>query len=169
LFGLGLAVWDNYRESAEVGKGMQPGSRESRFESQRHKIIRSVTSPLGFFVLALLSLEAFIGSVVIFGNLPTVERTVFIGVGILSLLLIVGAVVYLVVNHPRNLVFTDSSHLRIAELTVFGTEAHPLDPHEVEMKTSIPGPPVPPQPANLMLLGQGSQGAIGCNDTGTDQ
>ncbi|MFH0891300.1 MAG: hypothetical protein V1867_00805 [Candidatus Falkowbacteria bacterium] len=80
-------------------------------EESRSDIISAITSPLGFFVLALLIVEAFIAIVLVFSDLALDKKYygMCLGVGIFVLLIII--VFLLVWFKPRHLMFGEKSHL----------------------------------------------------------
>jgi len=92
--------------------------------SGREKILTGVGSPLGFFGLALLIVEAFfIGAGWVF-NLPVETRTNMVWAGLAVFVFIVAIVVVLVIWVPQNLVFTEKSHLQFAAL--YGAKRNPI-------------------------------------------
>jgi hypothetical protein len=91
--------------------------------SVRGKVVQAVHSPLGFFVLALLIVEAFLwGAGTSFG-LSEKWRIAALAIGVLLFLIVFGAVFWLVVNKPENLVFSEESHVQYAAMRMFGTES----------------------------------------------
>ena len=82
---------------------------------QRTGIIRSVTAPLGFFVLALLIAEAFLGTVLIGAKIDASLQLICVWAGILMFVGVVLLVFILVWFKPMNLVFDKDSALE-AEL-----------------------------------------------------
>ncbi len=82
-----------------------------RDQNTWHGIIDSISAPLGFFVLALLIVETFLASVLIFGKLSESNQFIgmLLGIGLFALLTIM---VFLLVWHkPKNLTFDKSSYL----------------------------------------------------------
>ena len=77
----------------------------------RAKLVAGTTAPLGFFALALLIIESFLGVVLIFADLPASERMtlVWVGVGMFALVMIL--VTLLVWFKPDNLTFDKEAHL----------------------------------------------------------
>lgn len=133
-----------------IGSGFSENSL-AHFSSDRHKIISGVVSPLGFYTLALLIVEGFlIGAGSLF-NLPVGQRSAFVWIGIVVFAAIIVIVTLLVVKCPRNLVFTDVSHIRYAQLTNFGTEQKPLPIDQMAGITVVPAPEISPQPPKLLL------------------
>jgi hypothetical protein len=113
--------------------------------SVRSKVIRAINSPLGFFVLALLIVETFLFGAGIWFGLTESWKIVAIAVGVLLFLIVFGTVVWLVVNYPQNLVFSEESHVQYAAMKMFGTESLLLTGRDLEaLSTQIanPEPPV---------------------------
>jgi high-affinity Fe2+/Pb2+ permease len=109
----------------------------------RSKVLQTVHSPLGFFVLALLIVEVFLfGSGMWFG-LPDYWKLVAIGVGVLLFLVVFLAVFWLVVRHPQNLVFSEESHVQFAAM-IYGHEAQAISRQDLEAlpPQQTPNPPV---------------------------
>ena len=88
----------------------------------RARILQTVHSPLGFFVLSLLIVEIFLLGAGIWFNLSDAWKITALGVGVLLFLVVFFTVVYLVVVHPKNLVFSEESHVQFAAMQMFGTE-----------------------------------------------
>src|SRR5258708_218396 len=109
----------------------EPGKPWSAVQWQ--KIIQRVKSPLGFFVLVLLILFAFIDIAVIGANLPTLHRVIFVWAGLGIVLIVIAIVTVLIITVPQNLVFSDESHLRYTELTIYGTEGHRRTAQQIEL------------------------------------
>ena len=112
--------------------------------SARSKAVRAAHSPLGFFVLALLIVEAFLwGSGTWFG-LSEPWRITAIGVGVFLFLIVFGTVVWLVIAYPQNLVFSEESHVQFAALKMFGTESHLITGRALEALPPQRAPELPP-------------------------
>jgi hypothetical protein len=92
-----------------IGNGPKP---ESGFAIGREKIITGIGSPLGFFVLALLIVETFLGVAGALFGVSELVRIWLIAIGAILFLSVVVIVTFLVVKYPRNLVFTEHSHLQ---------------------------------------------------------
>ena len=90
--------------------------------SVRFKAIQAIHSPLGFFALALLIVESFLVGAGAWFDLSSEWRIVAMGVGVLLFLIVFGAVVGLVVCYPKNLVFSEESHLQYDRMQIFGTK-----------------------------------------------
>ena len=71
----------------------------------RTKLVRGITAPLGFYVLALLIVESFLAAVLIFAEIPTADGMtgVLAGAGMFALVIIL--VTLLVWKKPDNLTF----------------------------------------------------------------
>jgi hypothetical protein len=92
----------------------------------RARIVKETRSPLGFCVLALLIVEAFlVGAGTLFA-LPDVWKIIALGVGVLLFLVVFATVVWLVVKYPQNLVFSEESHVQYAAMQLYGTESKAL-------------------------------------------
>jgi hypothetical protein len=100
-----------------------------------------VRSPLGFFALALSIVEVFLLGAGIFFQLATIWRLIAIGVGVFLFILVFAAVLWLVVKHPMNLVFTEQSHLVLQKM--YGDSGRPLTSSALAEIPPVE-PPVPP-------------------------
>lgn len=108
----------------------------------RARILQTVHSPLGFFVLSLLIVEVFLLGAGIWFNLSDVWKIAALSVGVVLFLVVFFTVVYLVVKHPQNLVFSEESHVQFAAMQMFGTESQHvtgkiLEALPVERQTQI--------------------------------
>ena len=98
----------------------------------RAKILQTVHSPLGFFVLSLLIVEVFLLGVGIWFNLTDAWKIAALAVGVILFLIVFFTVVYLVVKHPKNLVFSEESHVQFAAMQMFGTENQHITSNALE-------------------------------------
>jgi heme A synthase len=75
------------------------------------KLIEAVSTPLGFFGLALLIVESFLGTVLVLANLTNDEKMtgMYIGVGLFVVVMLV--VTVLVWCKPQHLTFDKDAHL----------------------------------------------------------
>ena len=94
--------------------------------SVRHKVVQAIDSPLGFFALALLIVEVFLFGAGVWFDLSAGWRIVAVGVGIFLYLVVFITVVVLVIKFPKNLVFSEESHLQYDRMQIFGTEEHTM-------------------------------------------
>lgn len=115
--------------------------------SLRSKTIQAVQSPLGFFALALLIVEAFLLGAGSWFELSESWKIVALGVGVLLFLALTGAVVWLVVRYPQNLVFSEESHVQYARMKMFGSEAERLTERDLE---ALPAGPPPERPVGQL-------------------
>jgi type III secretory pathway component EscU len=116
--------------------------------ASRSEVLRGVRSPLGFFVLALLIVEAFLILAGTLFDLPLNIRVASIAVGVLLFVLVVGCVYRLVVKHPRNLVFSEASHVAYQAMQRFyGDSSAPLTRTSVE---ALPGAEPPERPSGQL-------------------
>jgi hypothetical protein len=106
--------------------------------SVRAKIMQSVHSPLGFFVLALLIVEIFLLGAGIWFHLEDSWKIVALGTGVLLFLVVFFTVVYLVVVHPRNLVFSEESHVQFAAMKLYGTEENQVTRNDLDALPLVP-------------------------------
>jgi len=77
----------------------------SEANATRVKLISSITAPLGFFVLALLIVEVFLGAVLVGSNIAPETKAAGLWVGLLAFLLVILLVFLLVWFKPENLVY----------------------------------------------------------------
>ena len=85
------------------------------------RIVESITAPLGFFVLALLIVESFLASVLIFAGLEKAEKMIGIYIGAGLFILVTVAVAILDWFKATNLVYDKEAHLRERGRPPFGT------------------------------------------------
>lgn len=125
------------------------GSAKSMISS-RSRVVRAAHSPLGFFVLALLIVETFLlGSGTLFG-LSEVWKITSICIGVFLFLVVFGAVVWLVIAYPQNLVFGEESHVQYAAMKMFGTESRLITGSDLNAlpPAAAPEPPLGQLPNN---------------------
>jgi hypothetical protein len=113
--------------------------------SIRSRAVQAVHSPLGFFVLALSIVEAFLLGAGMWFNLPDEYKIGALIVGVILFLIVFFTVVWLVVRYPQNLVFSEESHVQYAAMRMFGTEGHLITGRDLE---SLPSPTANPEPAS---------------------
>jgi len=116
--------------------------RPSRFSSRAH-IITAVHSPLGFFVLALLIVEAFLFGVGMSFGLSDNWKIAAICLGILLFLTVFFTVVWLVIKYPRNLVFSEESHVQYDAMGFYGREGQSIDGSVLKSLVPIAAPSSP--------------------------
>lgn len=109
-----------------------------RILSAREKIISGIGTPLGFFVLALLIIEGFLWGAGSAFDLPVEVRirALWVGVGLFVLVLFV--VVILVVFFPKNLVFSEKSHLQA--MAIYGAKDLPISELLIDNTPSVSTP-----------------------------
>ena len=110
--------------------------------SMRTKAVQAVHSPLGFFVLALLIVEGFLFGAGTWFGLSEQWKLAAIGIGVLLFLGVFGTVVWLVVKHPKNLVFGEVSHVQFEAMKMYGSEDHVLTGLNLR---DLPSEPTPDQ------------------------
>ena len=86
------------------------------------RIIDAVTAPLGFFVLSLLIVEGFLGTVLLWADLENTDKVngMYVGVGMFVLVSLLVSI--LVWFKPDNLTFDKEAHLRERGKPPFGTD-----------------------------------------------
>ena len=83
-------------------------------------IASSITKPLGFFVLTLFIVEAFLGAALTYSNLSPEHKWWVVCIGVGLFILLVGVVALLVWCKPTNLVYSEDAHLKHEKM--FGTK-----------------------------------------------
>ena len=111
--------------------------------SVRFKAIQAIHSPLGFFALALLIVESFLVGAGAWFDLSSEWRIVAMGVGVLLFLIVFGAVVGLVGRYPKNLVFSEESHLQYDRMQIFGTKERAITGRTLTALEDEVAPPPP--------------------------
>ncbi len=96
----------------------------------KKSIIDAINNPLGFFVLALLIIESFLGSVLSLSNIEKSSIPTFIWVGCISFAGVVIVVVFLVWFKPENLIYDKYSHLVNNGKITFGSNSELIDPNK---------------------------------------
>jgi len=128
----------------------------SRVLMSRSKIVGAVRSPLGFFTLALLIVEGFLLGAGAFFELDRPMRITLIWVGIGLFLVVFAAVYRLVVKYPKNLVFTEESHIQFAAMKVYGESRAPVTGLELVAKAASAALPAPTNQPPAISMDPGS-------------
>lgn len=76
------------------------------------RLVEATTAPLGFFVLALLIVETFLGTVLLGSEVPGEDRIMLVYLGVGMFVLVVAVVTTLVWKKPENLVFDKDAHVK---------------------------------------------------------
>lgn len=87
----------------------------------RVKLIEAISTPLGFFVLALLIVEAFLTAVLLGADLDSAQKVNCITLGVTMFLVVVVVVSALVWFKPFHLTFDKDAHLLDRGKVPFGT------------------------------------------------
>jgi hypothetical protein len=124
-------------------------SEDSHFWSGREKIIGSIVSPLGFFVLALLIVEGFLFGAGKYFDLPVETRSRMVWAGIAIFAVVIGLVMYLVIKHPQSLVFSEKSHIQFAQLRSYGDNSIPDAGQVAKMVPVLSPAPASSQPLQI--------------------
>jgi hypothetical protein len=87
----------------------------------RAKLVEAINTPLGFFVLALLIVEAFLATVLLWAELASTEKMNCVWLGVGLFILVVAIVGILVWHRPLHLTFDRDAHLLDRGKMPFGT------------------------------------------------
>lgn len=101
-----------------------PKPSESPF---RVKALEAITAPLGFFVLALLIVEGFLGAVLIGANMQSNEKMTGIYLGVAMFVLVVCIVAVIDWFKPSHLTFDKEAHLLDRGKLPYGTDSERVD------------------------------------------
>ena len=125
--------------------------------SLRHQVeqaSQTIHSPLGFCVLALFIVESFLFGAGVGFDLSAGWRIVAVGVGVGLFLVVFGTVVLLVIKYPKNLVFSEESHLQYDRMQIFGTEDHEMTGRMLAgTKVDVGPSPHAPKSGQLQVTG----------------
>ncbi|HFD32811.1 MAG TPA: hypothetical protein ENJ28_08925 [Gammaproteobacteria bacterium] len=102
----------------------------SSYSSAPQKIIEAITAPLGFFVLALLIVEAFLATVLVGAELTAGDKTTGMWLGVGLFILVTVAVFILVWFKPQHLTFDKEAHLIESGKIPFGSDEESIEPEE---------------------------------------
>jgi uncharacterized membrane protein required for colicin V production len=97
----------HYKRSAMVSSATD----HSQSGETRGRLIEAITSPIGFFVLALLIVEAFLATVLVGASLEAKDKMIGVWFGVGMFVLVVIMVFILVCFRPQNFVFDRGAHL----------------------------------------------------------
>lgn len=101
-------------------------------------IVQAITSPLGFFALALLIVEAFLSTVLIFSNLDSDSKFWGMLIGAALFVVVIVFVFLLVWFKPKYLTYGENSHLHEAEMeNNWGTSDDPEAREQVEKEIPV--------------------------------
>lgn len=78
-----------------------------------YRIVKTVASPLRFFAIAAVALTAVIVALAWKSILPPTTTERLIVVAFAALIVLIGVVTYLVIFHPKKLVFDQEAHLTV--------------------------------------------------------
>ncbi len=108
-------------------------------DTNRLGVLKVITSPLGFFVLALLIAETMITIVLVKSDLEQAQKFYGLLLGVGMFVLVVLVVTLLVVFKAENLIFDRDAHLIDRGKIPYGSDAHPSkakDPEDLSTKAS---------------------------------
>lgn len=89
-------------------------------------MLSAVTRPLGFFVLALLIVEAFLGTVLVGSDLSPDHKYIGMWVGVALFVFVVALVAFFVWKKPRHLMFDQLGHLVDSGKAAYGSNIQPI-------------------------------------------
>ena len=107
--------------------------RRRQTASARTKLIGGITTPLGFYVLALLIVESFLAAIPILAELNIPERMMCVYLGVAMFFLVIVVVTALVWWKPDNLTFDKEAHLEMA----YGSNEERVTRKEISSSTKI--------------------------------
>lgn len=110
---------------------------------RRRSVISYIKSPLGFYALALLIVEAFLLSAGKLFDLSETMRVAALATGVLLFAGVIAVVTVLVVKYPQALVFSEHSHLEWQSMQVFGDSLNPWPEGYVIPKAGTEPPSIP--------------------------
>lgn len=90
--------------------------------SSKSQVLETITAPLGFFVLALLIVEAFLATILVGGTLNEEHKVIGMYLGVGLFLFVTLTVSLLVWFKPDHLTFDKEAHLRNRGKPPFGTD-----------------------------------------------
>ena len=86
-------------------------------------LVAGVTKPLGFFVLALLIVETFLATVLVFSNQSCADRFLGILIGVILFVFVVSIVAIIVWCRPTHIIYGEKAHLTHEK--IYGTKNKP--------------------------------------------
>ena len=102
-----------------------------RTASARAKLVEAITTPLGFYVLALLIVESFLATILVLAELPTSEKMTGMWVGVAMFVIVVAVVTVFVWSKPDNLTFDKEAHLVDRGKIPYGSDEEIVTPEEI--------------------------------------
>ena len=96
----------------------------------RTSLVSVITTPLGFFALALLIVEGFLGIILIGSNLEPVQKFVGLIIGAALFFVVVLIVTILVWAKPQNLTFGEKGHLE--QQRYLGDKTNPVTAKQLQ-------------------------------------
>jgi hypothetical protein len=99
--------------------------------ASRTGILDAITAPLGFFVLALLIVETFLGTVLIGADLERQDKIIGMWAGVGMFVLVILVVYSLVWFKPQNLTYDKTAHLMERGKMPWGNAQNPLTADKV--------------------------------------
>ena len=103
------------------------------------KIIESIDKPLGFFVLALLIVETFLGVILLSPKFPDDKRFYGMILGVGMFFTVVITVALLVWHKPHNLIYDKEAHLADTGKLPYGSNNNPISNLDLLTPTQTQG------------------------------
>ncbi len=115
--------------------------REEAKGPPRTGLLEAITAPLGFFVLALLIVETFLGAVLLGSDLEKSQKMIGLWAGVGMFVLVVLIVALLVWHKPENLTFDKTAHLLNRGIIPWGLSKTPEMPSKIFVEDEKVSPP----------------------------
>ncbi len=96
------------------------------------ELVQAVDKPLGFYVLALLIVEAFLTAALLGADLGPEEKLYVIRIGIGVFILVSAFVGFCVLFKPRNLMYDKYAHLINSGKIPYGTNIEQISFHQLQ-------------------------------------
>lgn len=103
--------------------------------NRRFGVLETINHPLGFFVLALLIIEAFLSIVLIFSDLDNIQKYWGMWGGLALFVILIIFVFALVWHKPKNLIFGEKAHL--LNRKQYGTKTSPTTREELDKTKKV--------------------------------
>ncbi|MCX8819278.1 hypothetical protein [Vibrio parahaemolyticus] len=91
-------------------------------KQNRSQVLEAITAPLGFFVLALLIVEAFLATILVGTTLENEHKVTGMYLGVVLFIFVTLIVALLVWFKPDHLTFDKEAHLRSQGKPPFGSD-----------------------------------------------
>ena len=106
----------------------KPKPKQPPNAADKITVLEAITTPLGFFVLALLIVEGFLGTVLVWASLDPKDKITGMWLGVGMFVLVVVIVAILDWFRPSHLTFDRDAHLLDRGITPWGTDQDRVKP-----------------------------------------